>query len=283
MVPIGIEDSSPPFESAAQVGIDSMLYSDMFDNPEDSDATVVLSTGRRVPVHKIILKHYSPALRAALTAPMKEAAAATLSFPEHTDWAVLTLLHHAYGEPLDLHSMQPKDWLDLLAFAHYLNDTTLLTRMIDFTAPMEANPADLVLAGISLDLPKLVTSGIFRYIRLQTSTFSPKQYSRRREGLCALPMEAYWKMRSIWIGTAFDVSLLLELDCYFCDALGAEAIATFTSMFETIDISKMTHPALLAAAKYPIISECPLLVRALTCLSMVAKRTVITYTPPDDD
>ncbi len=127
-----------------------------YNNPEYSDVTIQLSGGT-IYAHRIILSTGSNVLRTLLDIKMKDLAG-VVSFPEHSDVAIKTVIGFIYGK-WDLLNRTLDEWCEIVYFANFLNIPKLL-EMLFKNVHKEATAEELITIGDEIESETLIKRGI---------------------------------------------------------------------------------------------------------------------------
>lgn len=136
-----------------------MYHAKLFNNPEDSDLTIIKSDKSIIRAHKLILKNGSSVLKRMIESPMKESKSSTISFPKHQPQTVDRAIAFIYGIDIP-DDLTDKDWTDLLLFSDYLDivipslgtkypKTLNLSEVLALANKFPSNDLSEVIIGIS--------------------------------------------------------------------------------------------------------------------------------------
>ncbi len=231
----------------------SFNLSQLYNNKQDSDIRINLSTNKCIHAHKVILRQVSPDLVSMLEQNM-------YFIPQASNAAVRFLMLHIYNHTkckLYTESMEdPAIWAGTLRLCikYVINYDSFLAGPV----PKNIKYASLVELASLTSSEKLMTEAINR---INNSALTRFQDDPLFEDKLPLIDGTYNELRAAWKRAGRDQYHLLMLDCYHhqhgSTAFQLDLINSFIAEYP---LSNFTQAQLICIKQFPIFSTVPLLI-----------------------
>lgn len=247
--------------------------SNLYNNPEDSDATINLQSGNTIYVHRVILKYGSDMCKVLFNSKMSESVTGKLEFPEYSDEVVEMIIKYLYRVEIYPNRITFDKWIELFELADYLQVAPLLD-ILDINVPENAPLNDLITFAWKFNRYKLMSAAMrifgHQYYSVETGT----EMESLMDNMVTLTADAYDAFRERWLMNRNNHAILFATDCCYVEYNATEPSDKLMLMtkfipdikFETFNARELSH-----ALRSPLIIEMPLIYALLKCLGRALK------------
>ncbi len=185
-----------------------------YNNVEDSDVKIMLSSGECIYAHKIILKASSTMIKSMLNSGMKEANDKSISFPDHKDNVVKIIIQYCYGIYNSTDTVE--DWCDYFSFANYIEAGSVRDDLLQ-NIPIASNIGLLVSTACSLGSATLLNYAVEACMKYACTE---GLISGNRTELCRsfypIKMTQYKQFHDIWMEKyPTNALFILRMECNY--------------------------------------------------------------------
>lgn len=239
----------------------------LYNNPEDSDLKIILSSGV-IHAHKIILKRASDMCRAKFNGKMSDSGDVEVRF-DYSDDAVVMLVKYMYGMVIDPSKLDFDVWMELFALADELQVVSLIDAL-DHNIPEDV-PVDVLLEFASAR----GRTEIIKHIAVQYDHLHGVQHPDMLESfkasLSQLSISAYDDFRKVCLEQVYHFHILIA-DSVHCDSnyTGVDREKRMIELALTLHFHKFNQDDLMSSMELPIIADIPILYHLLLCTTRAA-------------
>ncbi len=230
----------------------AMITPTMFNNQKYSDVAVLLSDQSSLFAHRIIISEISDVMITMIDYASKDSNQPTLSFPDHSDYAVKFVIESAYKTSLFCggRDMHYDEWLSTLYFAHYLNYKKLIDVLI-YAHPF-ISCEDLIKIASELNVDRLFEEVA---INMDKRMYDKKEVDNAMKEICSLSWDDFCKIHNNWPDQTFTAFAVAHQYCISCFEDNKTAYERLITLCYNIKFYKFVRSELQLCLIFPILKN----------------------------
>lgn len=238
-----------------------------FNNPEESDIEIALSSGKILYSHRIILKTHSKMLEGMLSDFERCPSNKKIAIPGFSDEALLSIVKLFYVEKFDK-ILEPEIWFESFRLAHYLISDKAVVYLLKNT-PSGCHTVDIIQLADDIKCNELMNAAV-KLTCAKLNVVSGNKLKEYCESFQRLELITYTNFRMILKEsknqyTCSDFATLC-LDCYYCDMNTAGRRDQLNEFIADINFASFIKPQLDLVLELPGIKTSPIFTNFIKCI-----------------